>query len=831
MRKILRKGEFWILIFLFSALAFIYRDVLLKNKIVFTSDFLATFYSPWATQKFIGYPNGIPHKPIGGNDQVRMFYPYRTFINESLAKGELPLWNPYNFSGSPIIANFQSAVFYPLNIIYFFLPQITAWSILVVIQPLLSTLFMYLYLRQFISQKLASFFGAFAFGFSGFILVWSQENAVVGQATLWFPAILYAVEKFVNSFKLKHFLLLTVSLSVSILAGFMQVSFYIFIASLLYGVFRINQINSGKKGRKLIYLFSSFLVSFLMCAVQLLPSIEAFFESARSASSAGEVFKSYLIPLKFYIKILAPDIFGNPATYNYWGQGFYHESILYLGIIPLVFAILSMISLRHNKYVRLFFGAGVISFILGVKSFFTEWFYRLPIPLVNTFLPSRIFFITSTSLAILGAFGFSHWLTNDTKSIRRTIRMIAILLASMLIFIAGYYYLSAITNNNNKIVESIAILIKPRPDISVANAVISIRNVILPLLMLFSIVLLTLLKNKLRILGTVLVLLTCLGQFYFLYKYAVVGNKEFLYPEHFIFSDIKANQNITDRFLSFGWPILGDVGLVKHVYSPDGIDPVFPNRYGQLIYAAKNYGAYTKDIPRIEVSLSEYHENKNIIDNFRRLKLISLLGVTRVYNYEKDYEDPKIIDSIFPPDMFMPLWKRNNWQAYKNKKAYPRVFLADRYIIETDPQKSLDLIFSQNTDLRKTVGLEEKPDNFSPAVNDTYDGKIADVLLQVYQPQRIHLQVNTDGDRILFLSDNYYPGWYAYVDNKLTKIYRADYTFRAIVIPQGKHTVTFMFKPLSFKIGAFISTVTILVLISVVFVRRFISYVKIEKTF
>lgn len=810
MSKILRKGEFWILIFLFSALSFIYRDVILKNKIVFSSNLLASFYSPWATQKFEGYPNGIPNKPIGGNDQVRVFYPYRTFINESFKKKEFPLWNPYNFSGSPIIANFQSAVFYPLNIIYFLLPQITAWSLLVIIQPLLGTLFMYLYLRQFIKQKLAAFFGAFAFGFSGFILTWSQENAVVGQTALWFPLILLAVDQFIQTFKLKYFILLVFSLSFCIFAGHIQPAFYIFFIAFLYGLVRIKQAPRSKKSLIILFFLLSFLVSFMITAIQLLPSIEALNESPRASSSNLGVLNNYLLPISRYISVFAPDIFGNPGTYNYFGPGFYHESIFYIGIIPLVFAVLAIRKIKTDKLVHFFTWVTIISFIFGIKSFFTQWFYQLPIPLINTFTPSRIFFVTSTALAILSAFGFSYWLEVGTRKTRLLIYSTIILFASILIIFIGINYIYA-TSNNSIVLSLIDNIFHPKTHFLLSSIKISLRNLVLPLLMLFSIIPLTLLQSARRRTKVLIVLLFCLGQLYFLNKYVVIGGREFLYPDHFVFSDIQANQNLTDRFLSFGLPILGDVGIEKHVYSPDGIDPVFPKRYGQLVFATKKDGRFDENIEtRIEANLSEYADNYSLIDNQRFLKLINLLGVTRIYNYEKDYKDYKKIDLIFPNSIFKPLWKRDNWQAYENTKAFPRAFLVDDYIIEKNPQKTFDLLFDQNFSLLKTVILEEKPDNFSSLKNDA--SITSKVSLEIYKPQYIQLKVNTDTDKILFLSDNYYPGWKATIDQTPTKIYRADFAFRAIVIPKGEHTVEFLFKPLSFKIGALISVITLTVL-------------------
>ena len=69
---------------------------------------------------------------------------------------------------------------------------------------------------------------------------------------------------------------------------------------------------------------------------------------------------------------------------------------------------------------------------------------------------------------------------------------------------------------------------------------------------------------------------------------------------------------------------------------------------------------------------------------------------------------------------------------------------------------------------------------------------------------------------MLFLSDNYYPGWKAYVDNKEVKIYRANYTFRSIYLPKGDHIITFEYDPMSFKIGYIITLLSVIALIIII---------------
>jgi hypothetical protein len=71
-----------------------------------------------------------------------------------------------------------------------------------------------------------------------------------------------------------------------------------------------------------------------------------------------------------------------------------------------------------------------------------------------------------------------------------------------------------------------------------------------------------------------------------------------------------------------------------------------------------------------------------------------------------------------------------------------------------------------------------------------------------YGIQDMELKVTTAGNNLLFFSETYYPeGWKAYVDGKETPIYRADYLFRAVVVPPGIHKLEMKFEPTGFYLG------------------------------
>ena len=75
-------------------------------------------------------------------------------------------------------------------------------------------------------------------------------------------------------------------------------------------------------------------------------------------------------------------------------------------------------------------------------------------------------------------------------------------------------------------------------------------------------------------------------------------------------------------------------------------------------------------------------------------------------------------------------------------------------------------------------------------------------------PERITIEVVSEGPRMLVLNDTLYPGWQAYIDGGRTTIWQANLAQRAVLIPSaGRHTVTFEFSSHPLRVGAIISGV------------------------
>src|SRR5258708_27527337 len=101
---------------------FFFRSFVLVGNLPIPSDTIIGLYHPFRDLCALEYPRGIPFKNSLITDPVRQQYPWRSLGIALEKQWKLPLWNPHAFAGTPLLANFQTAAFYPLNVLFFLLP-------------------------------------------------------------------------------------------------------------------------------------------------------------------------------------------------------------------------------------------------------------------------------------------------------------------------------------------------------------------------------------------------------------------------------------------------------------------------------------------------------------------------------------------------------------------------------------------------------------------------------------------------------------------------------------------------------------------------------------
>jgi hypothetical protein len=142
---------------------------------------------------------------------------------------------------------------------------------------------------------------------------------------------------------------------------------------------------------------------------------------------------------------------------------------------------------------------------------------------------------------------------------------------------------------------------------------------------------------------------------------------------------------------------------------------------------------------------------------------------------------------------------------YLNQDALPRVLFVGRAAVVPSHDAAWEAIRRPEFDPSTTVVLE--------GGQTLETDPEASLSIERYETNSVIITVKTDQPGYLVLSDAYYPGWRATVDGRLEPIRRANYAFRAIYVPAGRHTVQFRFDPVIWKVGLGISGLTLLVLV------------------
>ena len=756
---------------------YFFKPFIFDNKLPIPSDTIIGLYHPFRDLYSSDYPNGVPFKNFLITDPVRQQFPWRELAVELEKRFELPLWNPYSFSGTPLLANMQSAVFYPLNILFFLLPYEAAWSMLIVLQPLFAGIFLYFYLNNLKLNKWSNLVGAIAFSFSGFGIAWMEWGTIL-HVGLWLPLMLLSIDKiFVHltpqssklkaqnsklQFKSKNLivwsLVFVLSLTSSFFAGHPQTFFYLFVLTLLYWGVRFLQFGKQKSILLIFFILNSLFL--ILISIQWLPTIQFISESARSIDQPDWQKEGWFIPWQNLIQFIAPDFFGNPATLNYWGTWNYGEFIGYIGIFPLLMAIFALF-FRHDKK-TLFFGIlFFISLLFSLPTIFAKLPFMLSIPFVSTAQPTRLLFVTDFSLAVLAAFGFDYFIRSKSKKIVYPLGFIVLIFLGLWAFVVF----------GNGITKAV----------SAENILVAKRNLILPtsifaasaILLFIGIKFSKLHKKFTLAVGITITAITAFDLLRFGFKFTPFTNKEYLFPNTKIIAFIK-NQQGEFRIMSADSRILPpNFSVIYRLQSVDGYDPLYLKRYGELIAASE------RGEPNIN---PPFGFNRIIAPHNYESKIMDLLGVKYVLSL-----------SDLKSDKLKKVFQEGQTRVYENKNVLSRTFFTEDIVFTSSKEETIKVLFKENLDLKKTAVVEESLGGVakSPPRWTTEGCSACEAKIVNYGENRIVVGASASKESFLVLTDSFYPTWHAKIDGKETKIFRTDYNFRGIIVPMGEHKIEF----------------------------------------
>lgn len=772
------------------SLVFFYKTVLF-GLVPFPSDLLIAEYNPWKTYSFLGYsPGSFPNK-AQYFDVLRQLYPWKLFAIEQLKMGEIPLWNPYNFSGAPLLANFQSAVFYPLNIRYFIFPFLPTWVVLVFIQPLLAGFFTYLYARKIGISSIASLFSSISYAFSLFMMVW-LEYSTIGQVILWLPLSLFAIESLLEKREIKLMILYAFSLVFPLLAGHPQIFAYSFLFTLIYIWYRTK---NKSKELKIVFTILSIL-ALGISAIQLIPGIELIQNAARSSHDYEFLINKILIQPWQLVMLFVPDFFGNPATRNYYLSDTYVGKATSIGLVALLFVFLTLLK-RKEQYIRFFWGTSLTVLIFATSNPIAQILYKFEIPFISSSSPTLSIFLLCFSFSILSGFGVDIWRKEASfkKFIKSSFPLIILFtLLWISVLLLQKFSLFEFSKNVSITIRNLAY----STGILVTAIAILGASVVRRRYFLFFLILLLFLQTA--------------DLFRSFHKFNPFSPKETVFQSTSIFSELKKIAGI-DRFWGYGFASVdANFATSDGLYSPDGYDPLYPKRYGEFIQSSRDGKIHEQFTVRTrsDATLAPGFGWDDLRSNEYRLRVLDVLGV----KYLLDRVENGEISKIYDEDRFKLIKEIDGWRILENKFAAPRAFLTNGHKVYKDIQTFEKLFFAKDFDPKSTILLEEE---LPISLSKTSKSEVNSVF---YTPNKVEIYLYTNANSLLFLSDVFYPGWKVLVDGVPSKLYRANYAFRAVYVPAGAKKVVFLYDPLSFKLGVYVSLGSLLILLIFVLNKR-----------
>jgi hypothetical protein len=343
------------------------------------------------------------------DDGILQNVPFRVAAAQMLKSGFLPLWDPYIFSGMPFLAAAQAGILYPLNWFYLIFSPAAATNLMVVSSYMVAGVGAYLYARRIGTSVSGSMLTALVWQFSG-ALVGQIAHINIVQNSAILPWLLWSIEAYAQTIKLRHGVLLAALLALQFFAGHQQTFAY---SLILIAAYAITMSLSNESLRKRYLSALLFMVSGLMlAAVQILPTFELLRNSLR-ATATYDFFISFSMPRRFVLTWLAPYVMGGGDgrlfAAPYVGPPFYQEMIGYVGLLAVMLAIIAVL-IKRDPRTKFWAVIAALAFILALGGYAPSSFYKFiyHVPVLNLFrVPARHLMEVDFALAVLAGRGLS----------------------------------------------------------------------------------------------------------------------------------------------------------------------------------------------------------------------------------------------------------------------------------------------------------------------------------------------------------------------------------------------------------------------------------------
>jgi hypothetical protein len=779
--------------------------------------------------KLLLHPDGVFYSDH--SDLLAEFLPAKTFLVRSWQEfGELPLWCPYSYGGMPSIGDVQIGAFYPLHWPLYFVPPDwlgPALSWLLVLHVILAGCFMHAYARTRRLSGVASLVAALGYMFGG---KWLMHLLIAGHYVMaplaWLPLVLLLLESGIRRGSWLRAAWAGAIFALIVVASHPQVTFYagVFTAFWTLGLLFDKENASSDQKRILRNWFCCGLctaaTACVLSAVQLLPSAEVAREATRAGGMSGSDVAAVFWPA---LKAL----FG-PG----WDDGWEDRS----GLCILWVAAAALVPLFRGGRIRyeaalslglVIFSIGGAALLQGLPGFDL---FQIPTRMaIFLAIPVSLFAGRSLQLLAVLSKGNRPVLGVARRAFVRTVA-IGMLLAALggLSEFAGWRH----HHSSENILDWLSRL--------------PLRNLFYWIVMGFALPLVLWLVSRrcslrMRARRSLAAFVLFAELWSLTWLDVEVRKPHEVYPVSRLVEALLSEQNahpedrcrILDRGLP-GCPSTAPLGIALPLLNEPGLELVLG--YNPLdVRRYKEFLQFIMDEDRPIVP----HEGIfgfPILQPFpiRNKSLLDLLGacfalapLDRSLSFAASGEpdqnprwqlrlvEPKPGNVFtFLAGGMQPLPR---YALYENRDAFPRAFTVSRALPLAERAAVLRQL--KSTNLRQVVLLEgERENTVADRPFSKEDLEPAKILR--YTPNAVDIEVERARFGYLVLTDIWFPGWIAAIDGKPTEVSRADFVFRAIGVPAGKHHVTFRFAPFSYRLGSWISGMALALLLGMTAVQK-----------
>jgi hypothetical protein len=755
---------------------------------------------PYYDSFFLNEPYARLKTPLNlsVSDQIEQFYVWHKIAATSMQKeGHIPLWNPYEFTGQPLVANAQSALFYPPNLLLFFLSPAKVATVNKIFILLISGIFTFLFCRELKISDLGALFTSIAFTFSGpLITFFGHPHANV---LAFFPMMMWSGEKLLRQNE-RFFWCGTLGLAMgaSLLGGHPETTFYCWFVWAIYFSARIIFDKSlREKGRIIFAFFSAATLGVLIGGIQLLPFTEALLQSStlnygRSVAEAverGNPFSiiEFLNNIPQVITLVCPNFYGNPVDWSYlWpfaSLQSYSDRAIYFGTIPLALATGAIFTAPKRQ-------PWIVISLLSLFCIGVAWHFPVleavnHLPVFSKGISLRLTFQFNFMIAIMAGIGFD--ILQNTLTSRLPNKLFLYLCVGSLItpllvslVITGIKF----TSLSGAIPPQLLDYLPP----------IEFKTYI-PTIIVFAVILSYCVHVKIKRASDFFLIsilaFTVIELVGFAWGYNPVIKEEDILPT---IAPVKimlaGGEKEPFRILRTDEILHGDYSAAYAIADISGYDAPIYQRYDDVYRSQGGIGVRDRQHWKADWPLIDFLNVKYIISN-----------------------------DALAPNKFTPVYQTDSFKIFENKNVLPRAFIVFESEVIKNSKDILERMTSPDYNFGKKVILEEPP-QFQPA-KPVHENAGYSIKYIKYSNDEVIMEVSCDGPGILVISDLYTPDWKAFIDEIHTKIYRANYAYRSVCIPAGKHTLTFKYSPLSYKIGAIMTIIGMVILTIICMKTRF----------